>query len=112
LTTDRFGQANHAYRFNGVGSSVEVAALPMALSGDFTLAFWEVSSRTTRMHALGLGETAGGNLDFNFNGQSGGVTYGLWTYWNSSGTNRAWTTAVRSGGLTDGIWHHVVLRRS
>ncbi len=108
LAPDRFLTSERAYRFLGVESSITVATLPQAFSGDFSLTYWMQSSATHRMHALSLGDISGANLDFNFNDSS----YALWVYWNSSGTQGIQTTGLPVGSLTDGQWHHIGLRRA
>jgi len=103
-STDRFGVAARAYRFNGVNSSIEAASLP-ALTGDFSVSYWAKSTQSRRMHALSLGTSTSDNLDFDVNDGP----FGLFVYWKSSGGNATWTTP--SGSVTDGTWHHITLLR-
>ncbi len=104
--TDRFGIPGRAFSFNGVSSRVEVTGLP-ALTGDFSISFWEKSLRPDRMHAVSLGRGVSDHLDIDFNDDSGALAY-----WNSSGSGVQWIAAGPEGELTDNGWHHVVLTRS
>ncbi len=106
LTVDRFGAAQSAYSFAGL-DFIAVEELPVVFDADFSMAYWVHTSATSRMHALSLGDSVGSNVDFDFND----ATYGLGVYWNGNGALGIWPATIPIGALTDGTWHHLVLRR-
>jgi hypothetical protein len=103
--SDRFGSARSAYRFDGLDDYIQILSAPFSFDGDFAFSFWESSSQSRRMHALGLGSSENDNLDFDFND-----AVGAWVYWNGQGTNAVQSGDV--GAFTGGAWHHLVLQRA
>jgi len=74
-------------------------------TGDFTLAAWFKTDRTTRQHFMGFGsDSTQPNLQFDMN--DGG--YGLWVYINSSGA----TTTRTTSSYYDNKWHYIVFLRN
>jgi Concanavalin A-like lectin/glucanases superfamily/Secretion system C-terminal sorting domain len=67
LTTDRFGNANSAYNFDGINNFIEAAADALP-TGDNTISLWfnaDAGSVATRPGLLGYGGNAGGTCPGN-----------------------------------------------
>lgn len=105
LARDRFGNDSSAYRFNGKSSRIEVAGIP-ALTGDFTISFWQHSTERYLMHALSFGSNSAAHLDVSFD-----ELYGVLAYWNSSAPDANWIQGPSLDEVRDGGWHHILLMR-
>lgn len=86
LTTDRFGNNNNAYSFNGISNYIQTNYLGVLGNNFRTISFWAKSNSSSEMAAFSYGASSGtGNrFDgyFNFNGigctaniAGGAVTY-------------------------------------
>ncbi|NNV56885.1 LamG-like jellyroll fold domain-containing protein [Limnovirga soli] len=111
LTTDRFGNANSAYSFDGVDDAISFAALPMTNTDNFTLMAWvnpalfDPANQFNKMIvSLGPGEN-GYNMGMGNNNGSGGGNQlgGLYNLvsWLPSG---AFFSTVNT-------WYHVAMVR-
>ena len=112
LTTDRFGNANSAYNFDGVDDAISFAALPMTNTDNFTLIAWvnpavfsSLNQFNKMIISLGPGSN-GYNMGMGNNSGSGsgnelGGLYNL-VSWLHSG----------SFFSTINTWYHVADRKS
>lgn len=99
LTTDRFGNANHAYAFDGVddeidfdGSSIDAA--------DFSISFW-VKTPTHNYKTI-IQKWATGNGGFAIEDYP---NLRSMIYTNNSGITRS----IMLSAISTGNWHHIVL---
>jgi hypothetical protein len=105
-TTDRFGNADSAYAFDGVQSYIELPTGLGPFTPPYALGFWVQSSAQGTMTAFSVnkGDPLSADLSFTFNAGSAlsvsidgsapsSITYGV------------------PGGLTDGTWHFIFLQR-
>jgi hypothetical protein len=112
LTTDRFGNANHAYAFDGIDDYISFGDAPEFQMGssDFCISLWVYY--WSAQEAMLLSKRAGASGNFNmyslsvFNNPSlGGSSEKLVSYMRSnSGSDHAIDAGIQSGA-----WHHVVL---
>jgi hypothetical protein len=109
--TSKFG-GTAIYGGNGYasGNRIEVAGSDVGTfgTGDFTVDFWMKSdgSQTTRSDVVALYDPGWAeNFTFDFNDGS----YGIWFFWNSSGS--PYIRGLADGFCTDGEWHHVAAVR-
>ena len=111
LTTDRFGNANSAYNFDGVNDFIQYSsgsATSLNVLGDFSISFWLKTSST--------GSSARTIISFGdqLNNNSGGVTIGI-----NDGITQApygrlgyatqgqWRQSTNT--INDNAWHFVVI---
>lgn len=112
LTTDRFGNANKAYSFDGIDDYISFGDTPQFQMGnnDFCISLWV--HYTTAQQAVILSKRAGAATNFNMysisvmnDPQFGGVSEKTVAFLRSSNSNdRAMDAGIQSGG-----WHHLVL---
>lgn len=102
-TTLTNGFSGKARSFNGSSDKISIpSSANYNFSADFSIDFWFKTSSSSLMYPLSFGASPN-NLNFDFN-DSG---YGLWLYWNGTGTPNIWTTTT----YYDNKWHHVVATR-
>lgn len=107
-TTNRFGQANSAYSFNGTSSRIEFNAPPLNQGSNWTISAW-VRVNTFSQEAIPV------YVGFdNFVG-SDGFGFGL----NQSASLLGFSASTSQGYVQSGLaftnttgWHHVVILRS
>jgi len=111
LTTDRFGNANSAYSFDGVNNAISFAALPMNNTDNFTLMAWvnpalfDPANQFNKM-IISLGPGSNGyNMGMGNNSGSGSG--------NELGGLYNLVTWLHSGSFfsTINTWYHVALVR-
>jgi len=98
LTTDRFGNANNAYSFNGTNNYIQTNFQGIVGSNSRTLAFWAKSTSSYNMCGASWGvDTAGkgffGELNYHGNGITADIASEYITYTPTASTS-------------DGKWHH------
>jgi hypothetical protein len=96
LTTDRFGNANCAYHFNGLSDKITLQNVPVTGTGDWTIAFWFKTSVQSEQYVCALGDDNNNTDDIQI-------------FINTS-KNLQFDLALVSGPisidtLTDGSWH-------
>lgn len=104
LASDRHGEPNGAYAFDGVSAFIEVPeAYSPPMTNDWALGFWCLSNSPNVMVAIAVtpGLVA---LDLVFN-------YGSALSLHVNGNRLAILETGRSGALTDGRWHFVLLQQ-
>jgi len=107
LTTDRFGNANSAYSFDGVNDDIIMSTVATTQTDNFTISVW-VKPSTLNQFAYILNNGDGGNgygiLQANGAGSSGNTVTAI--YHN--------VTYLNSGQVmaTANVWYHIVLVRS
>jgi hypothetical protein len=96
LTSDRFGNANNAYNFNGSGNFIEVADDPKLnlQNTDFTLSAWILPSDNQGNHILYKGQSSGDSYPkylfswyqdkYSFHVNGPGLVGGTWANSNSN----------------------------
>lgn len=107
LTTDRFGNANSAYSFDGDGDYIDfgTAMLPLNNGGNtndsFTISVWAKSSSTATMDLFAYGGmiSCGGGLY--------GAIVRLGNNISYNSCNRAFNSSA-GGSNSDGNWHQYV----
>lgn len=106
LTTDRFGNLNNAYRFNGVNSMMRHTTFfgPTGTPPDFTYSLWinPTSNQSSFVVYNGNTATNGYGIAMN-NGTMGTPGNQVGVYFGTSGNLYA------SQPITVGSWHHLVL---
>lgn len=104
LTKDRFGVNNKAYNLYGKNQSITIPSYNYnTLNNNFTVSFWFKTLSQLTMYVFNINDSNQYVSNFNFD-MNDGVS-GMWTFWNSGGTN-----ALSSGAYTeysDGYWHNV-----
>ncbi|MBK8685606.1 MAG: LamG domain-containing protein [Bacteroidetes bacterium] len=104
LTTDRFGNANSAYSFDGVDDFIGIGSLDFA-TNDYSISYWvNVNATATDIAVVSGNDPAALNQTFMLSGFSGGV--GRFLHRNPSGA----TGGVNLAGiqtLTLGQWKFV-----
>ncbi len=112
LTTDRFGNANSAYSFDGTSNFIEIPdSPPLRLNNtDFTISFWvdvntfgNGSNATAFLFKRGSGSNNGWIIDAN-----SGDSYSL-EYQVSSGTN---PNVSSNTIISTNVWHNLIVRYS
>jgi hypothetical protein len=112
LTTDRFGNLNHAYSFDGIDDYIILGEAPefQMGNGDFSISLWV--NYSVSQESMILGKRAGISSGFNMytlsvmnDPEFGGASENLVSF------NRSSNSADRSinAGIQSGEWHHVVL---
>jgi len=102
-------QQGQCLDLDGVNQYVDVSAsADWQITGDGAISFWARSGtvHSSKEHAVGLGNGASDNVQFDFN-ESGA---GIWVYWASGGATKI--AAGSAGDYTDTKWHHLVLTRT
>ena len=110
LTSDRFGNANKAYTFDGVNDYIDYpsgANSTLNVIGDFTISFWlKTDQGTSNRTIISFGDQLNNNSGGITIGINDGITqqpYGRLGYatqgqWNSSSTI-----------MNDDLWHFIVI---
>lgn len=106
LTADRFGQANSAYNFVGLGNIAIPPSTYTPFDSSFSISLWFRSVNPNRQQPINIndGNLYTANLNFAFN-NSGGT----FAFWNSQGANNI--ISGNTGQYTDGFWHNMVFLR-
>lgn len=102
LTRDRFGNANSAYRFDGVGDYIVVADAPdlrFATTRAFSISFWiKICAQMRSGYSAGvITKGLGNNAEYSVFLQSNYQVYSWINGWDQQGSL-----------LLSGTWHHVV----
>jgi len=112
LTTDRFGNANQAYSFNGSSSYISIASVPLQQTDNWTMSAW-LNPAAINQDAMAVclgydnGETANG-FEFGIGGGNDALGNELFGILG----NVAWIGSGYAFGTTN-VWYQVVmLRRS
>ena len=105
-TVDRYGIANAAYKFVGMGTISVPPSNYTPFDSSFTISLWFRSVNQNRQQPLNIndGNAYISNLNFAFN-NSGGT----FAFWNSQGANNIICGSM--GQYTDGFWHNMVFLR-
>ena len=107
LTTDRFGNANAAYNFNGTSNWIDIPSNALLNLPEFTLATWVYStvSNATNLQEIIIKGPSPYNygINMNANEQPAG-------FFNVSGTYSAMIT--NGGSMALGKWHFIVFENS
>lgn len=117
LTTDRFGQANKAYQFNGTTSKITGPnSLHLNLLHNRTVSVWMKSNGNMSDAAI-VGYLSNGHNGYQVLVSSSGKIASMEDNWIGGANNppsNGWDYASSndSNYLSDNIWHHVVSVRS
>lgn len=105
LTTDRFGNADSAYAFDGLQSYIELPTELGPLPAPYALGFWVQSSAQGTMTAFSVtkGDPYSADLNFTFN-----AGYALSV--SIDGSTPSVINYGAPGALTDGAWHFIFLQ--
>jgi hypothetical protein len=104
LTTDRFGNANSAYSFDGVDDFIGIGSLNFA-TNDYTISYWvNVNTTATDIAVVSGNDPIALNQTFILSGFSGGV--GRFLHRNPSGATGG-VNLVGNQTLTLGQWKFV-----
>jgi hypothetical protein len=110
LTTDRFGNENSAYNFNGTNNFIEVADNNLLdLTNNFTLSAWYFTNNQTQFEQtiLGKGRDVGGSgYNLLFNTDNNGVSYNIQIGLNSGTLNTGAGISVNQSNSIG--WHQIV----
>lgn len=104
LTTDRFGNANSAYSFNGVSDYIDLGRFFPGGTNIFSFSIWFKNNNDTSWTLMGA-QSCGGNglvLDYNLHAADSFMMTKMFI----SGTN------VSAPWTWDNNWHHVVFSSS
>jgi hypothetical protein len=112
LTTDRFGNVNKAYSFDGVDDYItlgDVSEFQMGTS-DFTISVWVyyTASQQSTIFSKRDGISSNYNmyaLTVMADPQFGGASENIWGFLRSSNSN----DRPIDGGVQSGVWHNIVL---
>jgi len=121
LTTDRFGQPNRSYEFDGLDEDIEVPDNDrLDLTNDFSFSVWILTTSSATIQSILSKHTAGVN-------SAGTYVYGIWRSGssnklnfeatpffdgqinsNASITSNQWTHVAFTYSRTSGIWKHFI----
>jgi hypothetical protein len=106
LTTDRFGNPNSAYLFNGTSDYIALptgTSTTLDITGDFTLSFW-IKTIQGSNHIIALGD----NVYANSGGYLAGLNDGSAPYGKLGfATQGLWNNSTDT--LNDNNWHNLTL---
>lgn len=112
LTSDRFGNLNKAYSFDGIDDNIVLGDAPEFRMGanDFAISLWVNYSATQQANIISKRDGAGTNFNMYTisilnDPQFGGASQNVWTFLRSSNSN---DRDVNAGNLAN-AWHHIVL---
>jgi hypothetical protein len=110
LTTDRFGNSNSAYDFNGTNNFIEVADNNLLdLTNNFTLSAWYFTNNQTQFEQTILGkgrDVSGSGYNLLFNTDNNGVSYNIQIGLNSGTLNTGAGIPVNQSNSIG--WHQIV----
>jgi hypothetical protein len=114
LTTDRFGNANSAYSFNGTNNTITTSNLASTQSDNFTMSAWIKPSNINQLGFIMQNGDITGNVGHGYGLVMSGNNASNAGFGNSLTAFYAGVAYVNSGGTfpTANIWYHVVLVRS
>jgi hypothetical protein len=121
-TTDRFGQPNSAYLFDGVDDSLTIPVPEFSpIQGDFTISFWYKTNSNKVMNLFSskqFSTDTTNNFEVQLNSHNlfsleflQQSWYQTFVYWNGTGLN---TNAIAEGSpgfFTKGEWSHFAITR-
>ncbi len=122
FTTDRFGQANSAFLFDGVNDSLTIPVPEfMPIQGDYTISLWYRTNSSTVMNLFSSKQTPDdttGNFEVQLNSNDlyyltylKQSWYETFVHWNGTGRNGNAIAEGAPGLRTKGEWCHFVLTR-
>ena len=117
LTTDRFGQANKAFQFNGTSSKITgPSSLHLNLLHNRTVSVWMKSNGNMSDAAI-VGYLSNGHNGYQVLVLSSGKIASMEDNWSGGANNPpsngwAYASSNDSNYLSDNIWHHVLSVRS
>jgi hypothetical protein len=101
LTSDRFGNPNSAYQFNGSTSYIQMSKGSIIGNSPRTISFWAMTSQTGEMVPFDYGDANGNGGTFQIQFNNGCLGIGL------DASNGVITRG--SSSLFDNSWHHYAL---
>jgi Concanavalin A-like lectin/glucanases superfamily/Secretion system C-terminal sorting domain len=110
LTTDRFGNANSAYSFDGVNDFIGTAALALAQTDNWTMMAWV---KPASLSQVGIIVLNGFNNGSTGNGYAMAMSDGTGALGNGLSGLHSAVAWHNSGGVfsTNNIWYHVAMIR-
>jgi hypothetical protein len=103
LTTDRFGQVNKAYSFDGVNDFIEVNANSQFASSNMTISVWlKIPSNATQIQYLVLGTSSNSLWSCGYDGITG---FGLFFLKNQGCSN--YVAANYNTSNLPGTWNNI-----
>ncbi len=110
LTTDRFGNANSAYSFNGTTSYIDVQSgntTSLNVIGDISFSFWIKTSQATTGVVLSFGDQVSSVGGYLAGLKEANAPAGILTCGVEYGTATDWETSLNT--LNNNTWHNAVL---
>jgi len=104
LTTDRFGNLNAAYNFNGISSRIEIADAASLRCRKITMSAWIFSNNTVPKQVIYKGSINGDNEGYSLN-SSPTTGYKISSNCNSGA---GWQGASFKKTIVAGTWEHFV----
>lgn len=104
LTTDRFGNPNAAYNFNGINSRIEIADAASLRCRKITMSAWIFSNTTAAKQVIYKGSMNGDSEAYSLN-STPSAAYKIGSNCNSG---VGWQGAWYKNPLVAGIWVHFV----
>ena len=122
FATDRFGQANNAFSFNGINDSLVLPIAEFApIQGDFTISFWYKTNSSNVMNLFSSKQATTdttNNFEIQLNSHSAyylaylkQIWYQTFVYWNGSGNSPNALGEGAPGNFTKGEWSHFLITR-
>ncbi|MBK9513664.1 MAG: hypothetical protein IPO05_08555 [Flavobacteriales bacterium] len=122
FTTDRFGQANSAFLFDGVNDSLTIPVPEFApIQGDYTISLWYRTNSSKVMNLFSSKQSPDdttGNFEVQLNSHDlyyltylKQSWYETFVHWNGTGRNGNAIAEGAPGLRTKGEWCHFVLTR-
>jgi hypothetical protein len=114
LTTDRFGNGNSAYYFNGLNASIQTMDSPsISLNGDLTMSAWKFEEASNQGYHTLISKRLGGNWSYNLviSKILGGSNLEQNKIFTGRRNNGGSQTEYRfsNNQVQEGIWQHVAV---
>jgi len=121
-STDRFGNANSAFKLNGLSDSLLIPTPEFApIIGDFTISFWYKTNSSSVMNLFSSKQFASdttNNFEIQLNSNSSYYLenfpqswYQTFAYWNGSGLPPNGMGEGNPGNFVKGEWSHFLITR-
>ncbi|MCH8902781.1 MAG: LamG domain-containing protein [Bacteroidetes bacterium] len=106
LTTDRFGQPNAAYSFNGSGDNITLAnSSNLNITNQLSISVWVKTTNPGHgQNIIGSSSYLDRSYILNINGSDGQIEFAV-----AKSVPNLWDAFIESqDSITDNIWHHIV----